>query len=245
MTPKRVVWRCPNGLHPGVLAGSRPKKNATVRYCLACSEETGVLVERVAPALERQRARKTAARDARAERERQRAREERAQAGLVSVVNADLNEVILDAHGLLDAAWRTAALRDGQRPPELIVRRGAPGKGRGSPQRQPINPGLRADDRISGHAKPYDRRIVLTVRPGLGEAWLRAIVVHEAAHIACGPDEWHGGLWRSAYVRALRELYPDAPIPAMPELDPLPAWRLDEELVRALRGNRPTLDARC
>lgn len=231
MTPKRVRWECPRGLHPGVLGGSRPKKNAIVRYCLRCSEDAGELVERVAPALERQRARKTAVREAKRERERG----VPSVSSLVPVLNVHLNEVTLDARELLAEAWRTDALRGGGRPPRLTIRRGTADRGRGRPTREPVNPTIRFDDRISGHAKPYERRIVLTVRPGLGEAWLRAIVVHEAAHIACDADEGHGGLWRATYVRAIRELYPSAPLPPMPELDALSNWRLDEEVVRALK----------
>lgn len=53
---KRVRWECPNGLHPGKLGSTRPKADATVRFCLDCSEIEGVLVQRVVPSLERTRA---------------------------------------------------------------------------------------------------------------------------------------------------------------------------------------------
>lgn len=46
---KKVRWNCPNDKHPGVLASTRPPKNSIVRYCLLCSQETGLLVERIAP----------------------------------------------------------------------------------------------------------------------------------------------------------------------------------------------------
>jgi hypothetical protein len=69
---KRVRWECPNGEHPGVLGSTRPPKDSIVRYCLPCSEATGRLVERVAPALERKRAAKTAARKSKAQRKRER-----------------------------------------------------------------------------------------------------------------------------------------------------------------------------
>src|ERR1041385_7908563 len=52
---KRVRWNCPNGLHPGVLGPSRPPRASVVRFCLPCSEVSGRLVERVAPALETKR----------------------------------------------------------------------------------------------------------------------------------------------------------------------------------------------
>ncbi len=69
---KRVRWECPNGEHAGVLGSTRPPKDSIVRYCLPCSEATGRLVERVAPALERKRAAKTAARKTRAQKKQAR-----------------------------------------------------------------------------------------------------------------------------------------------------------------------------
>jgi hypothetical protein len=69
---KRVRWECPNGEHPGVLGSTRPPKDSIVRYCLPCSEASGRLVERVAPALERKRAAKTAARKTKAQKQQER-----------------------------------------------------------------------------------------------------------------------------------------------------------------------------
>jgi predicted SprT family Zn-dependent metalloprotease len=51
---KQVRWKCAICNH-GLLAPSKPRKNDVRRYCLPCSEETGKLVERVAPALEKKR----------------------------------------------------------------------------------------------------------------------------------------------------------------------------------------------
>lgn len=48
-------WLCPNGLHPGVNAPSKPRRKDIRRYCIECSVESGELVERVVPALERRR----------------------------------------------------------------------------------------------------------------------------------------------------------------------------------------------
>lgn len=52
---QRTRWVCPNGC-PAKLGSTRPRKDDVVRYCLVCSERTGKLVPRSAPALERQRA---------------------------------------------------------------------------------------------------------------------------------------------------------------------------------------------
>src|SRR4051812_9740514 len=146
MPTKRVRWECPHGLHPAVLGSTRPTKNATVRFCLPCSLDEGVLVERTAPALERQRAARTAAAAVKRDRKAQREREARANALIVPVVDRDSSEFTLDAGALLREAWRTRELRDRQRdsfigkrvPPEptLVIRRGAKGRGRDAAHRQ-------------------------------------------------------------------------------------------------------------
>lgn len=76
---KQSRWKCPTCDH-GLLAPTRPRRNDIRRYCLPCSSKAGVLVERVAPALDAQRAARDAARRERERktRERQRARNERA-----------------------------------------------------------------------------------------------------------------------------------------------------------------------
>jgi len=68
----RVRWECPNELHPGVLGSTRPRKDDVMRFCLPCSADTGRLVERVAPSLERKRAAKTAQARAKAQTKRDR-----------------------------------------------------------------------------------------------------------------------------------------------------------------------------
>ncbi len=60
MTTKNVRWKCPLCEH-GLLAPSRPRMNDVRRYCLTCSEETGKLVQRIAPALDKKRATKKVA----------------------------------------------------------------------------------------------------------------------------------------------------------------------------------------
>jgi len=63
-----------------LLAPTRPRRNDVRRYCLPCSSKAGVLVERVAPALDARRTARDAARRERERktRERDRARKERA-----------------------------------------------------------------------------------------------------------------------------------------------------------------------
>jgi len=57
---KQVRWKCAI-CDNGLLAPSKPRKNDVRRYCLPCSSESGKLVERVAPTLDKQRTAKKAA----------------------------------------------------------------------------------------------------------------------------------------------------------------------------------------
>lgn len=57
MKTQNVRWKC-DVCSDGLLAPSRPRKNDVRRYCLPCSVDAGVLVERTAPALEKKRAAK-------------------------------------------------------------------------------------------------------------------------------------------------------------------------------------------
>jgi hypothetical protein len=54
---KQIRWKCEQCGH-GLLAPSRPRKNDVRRYCLTCSAKRGILVERVAPALQKKSERK-------------------------------------------------------------------------------------------------------------------------------------------------------------------------------------------
>lgn len=49
-----MLWTCPK-CSSTRRAPSKPRKNDVRRYCLTCSDETGKLVERVCPALEKRR----------------------------------------------------------------------------------------------------------------------------------------------------------------------------------------------
>jgi hypothetical protein len=71
MASPKTRWECPNGCG-AVMGPRRPRKDDVRRYCLPCSEESGRLVERVAPVVEKERkaaaeraAKKRAARAAR------------------------------------------------------------------------------------------------------------------------------------------------------------------------------------
>lgn len=239
---KRVRWECPYGLHPAALGSTRPARDATVRFCLPCSVNAERLVPRTAPALDRERAVKTAARDARRERDRAREHDRRADAARVPVLDANGETFILDAASLLREAWATRELREtvretiprpqDRRVPKLTIRRGSSGKGRAA---HTDDRAERARDTMSGHAKTYDGVIVLTVAPGLGHEWLRAIIAHEAAHMAL-PGGHHDPRWRTTYLRTVREMCPNA---NLPRNRGQASWRIDEEVAAAILASMP------
>lgn len=66
---KQHRWVCPL-CGTGALGSSQPRKDATVRFCLRCSEKTGRLVARTCPVLDRKRDQKAALRKAKAQRQR-------------------------------------------------------------------------------------------------------------------------------------------------------------------------------
>ena len=183
---RRIRWECPSGQHPGVLGPTRPPRDSVVRYCWPCSAESGRLVERIAPALERKRAagaaRSVTKQQAKAERERA------AKLAAVSAKVTDRDEPVR-VDMLLAEVWRlpTRKLEAPQRRtlPRLKVRRGA----------KPYT---------TGHCY-YGARIVVTVGQ-VDYADLVGLVIHEAAHEITWwtgrDDPGHGPLFRSI-VRSL------------------------------------------
>jgi hypothetical protein len=233
---KRVRWECPEGLHPGVLGSTRPPKDSTVRFCWPCSEAAGRLVQRRAPALERKRSQAAERRAAKSADAKAREAEVRARALVVEVLDAEGLPFELDAGVLLREAWRSQAMREvlaltWQQPgrqavPEFTIRRGTEQAARARRDCR----SERARDRTSGHAYSYGGPITMTVGPGCGEEWVRAIVIHEAVHAALPEKHHHGSWWRSGYLRVVRELYDIEPILLAGQA----AWKLDEQIAAAI-----------
>lgn len=196
--PRRVRWECPAGKHPAVLGSTRPLADATVRFCLPCSEQTGRLVKRTAPALERKRAAKTATAQERAkarrDRDRQRARRKR----YVEVEERDGSVGEVDTHATMKRMLRLPAMRDRMREtfgfekrrlPELTLRR-------------------RASSGVSAHAYPWEWRIAMTIGPCESRISVEELILHELVHLVCEGDEWHGDVYRRTLVLAAREWWP-------------------------------------
>lgn len=93
MKGNNVRWKCPI-CESGLLAPSRPRMNDVRRYCLPCSEETGKLVQRTAPALEKKRATKKVQSSAKASAKRATAAKKKAPAKQQARIDAQRVKMI-------------------------------------------------------------------------------------------------------------------------------------------------------
>lgn len=184
-----VRWECPNGKHPAILAPQRPRKNDVRRFCLPCSEQAGVLVERTAPSLERKRAAKAEFRKAKT----QRLAEYKAARLEVQLVDAVGVEHVVD----LEALTRQALADMGYRRKRVKVDR----------QRRPY---------VRGHAHPTlaTPEIHYSIREGASYERVLELVYHEAAHVASGnriaegSRQWHGAAFRRTLADGLQKRWP-------------------------------------
>lgn len=199
---KRIRWSCPNDRHPGVLGPSRPPKDSVIRYCLPCSTETGRLVLRVAPALERKREAATASSAAKAKAKRHREaiarkRKKQAETERYTVEGVDLREEFKRLIRLRAFGGKAGRLwRD---PPEFVISRRT---------HHPIS-------RL-GYAEPWRNRITIATYPNQTLADARETLVHELTHIVVGADPgtrvWHGLEFKLTMLRAFKEAYKVSPV---------------------------------
>lgn len=192
---RRVRWECPSGEHPAVLASTRPLADATARFCLPCSEASGRLVKRVAPALERKRqqaaARTVVKRQTAAQREREAARRRR----FVDVVELDGSVGELDVRATLRRMQRLASVREAMAHKwmahefvSFTLRR-------------------RRDRAVSGRAWP-GVEIVLSVGIAQPREQVEELILHELLHYVLPPTVHHGREFRAALMRAAKEWWP-------------------------------------
>lgn len=201
------IWVCSDPNHKGVRAPGRMRKDDIRRFCIPCSQTTGYLVERHAPALERKRknAKATRLEKERAQRERQ--REARASREVIDGV---------DIRKEVARLIKLPALRDEL--PAYLRRKVSWTFDR------------RTDGRYSGRAWPRDR-----VHWSLGRipaAEVRAILCHELAHYVLPSDVHHDGRWARCYVRVVREAY-GVEVRINPSWS---KYQIDRAVIRALGG---------
>lgn len=179
--PKRKRWSCPTGDHPGVLGPGRPRANSIVRYCLPCSEKSGVLVERVCAANEKERARKTEA--AKAKAQKKKVTKHRQDEKRFFVEGIDLRDRAIALCNL--KAWKGYFKRNY---PDFIIRR-------------------RAGDYTTGRAWKGRHRVVLTVPIKATRGQAESLILHELAHLAAPARDGHGKAWRQRYAAAVEEAW--------------------------------------
>lgn len=224
MAARRVRWECPAGIHPAVLGSTRPRKNATVRYCLPCSEAGGELVERVAPALERQRAAKTAVAHKRNERRSEKARAAKRSRSVLEVREVDGTRGELDIRRTLEKMIRLPVLRDlaerycpyaHLRAPEVTLRRSR-------------------TQGYSGHAHYYTWGFVVTASADPSRESFEELLLHELVHLLT-PGANHNQRYRSLLTMAAREYWPGLKVRAD---DAKTAYALDAVIIKEVKAGK-------
>lgn len=178
MPKKRYRWICPQ-CEDGKLASARPRKNATVRYCLTCSEREGILVERTCPALEKVRHAKTE----RSQKKQAKKKAKEAEQRTFDGVDVE-KEMLHQCRVLCHAGVWPKYMKKGVR---LIVRK--------------------SKYRKRARGLCHHNRITLTLGEDVKSITLRELIFHELTHYACPSREGHGDGFRSKLVEGARALW--------------------------------------
>jgi hypothetical protein len=185
---KQVRWACPNGC-AAVLGPTKPRRDDVKRYCLACSAVRGRLVERTAPALERAREAREAARKVRGAKVL--ARTEVQETAYYTIAGLDLRTLVAEFCKAPALSTNTpgmyATLK--ARNVTIVVRRCS---------RQP---------RRFGFARYRTLTISICDYPGIKPEDVRETVIHELAHLRVGfhDDMHHGTKWRTVFRLACEQ----------------------------------------
>ncbi len=187
--PKRYRWSCASPDHPGILAPSRLRRIDLRRYCIPCSEASGVLVERTSAALEKKRETKTDQRKAKAKRQtqtrkkrrdtstRQRSRRQDARATAIT-------EAVGDLDAQLKRIW--PIVRDVSPRDDLPV----------APPAMKVTLRTR-ESFVSGYAWYHQHRIHIGVPRSADHSEGCGTLAHELAHLAAADRELghHAAFW--------------------------------------------------
>lgn len=206
-TTTKIRWTCPTGKHPGVLASSRPAKDALIRYCLPCSMETGKLVQRIAPALERKRT--AAARSAAAKAKAQRVR---AAAAKAKKKQAENDRYMVEGVDLRVEYKKLLKLRTFKGSFFVKDRNGkdvlAAPEMRISRRTQYPSSQLGFAEQIGWG----QHRITIATYPGQTLADARETLVHEIVHVFVGLRHGHDARFRETMTKAFKEAYRVLPV---------------------------------
>lgn len=179
-----------------VLAPERMRMNDARRYCLPCTEESGLLKERVCLALEKLRAEKVERRNEAAKKQRAAKKRRAAKARSAAVDRSKDREWVDGLHVPTEVArllrldcWLGAF--KGHTPAFNLTR------SKGSV--------------FSGRAWPGVFRMHFTIGLKCSAAEACHLLVHELAHLAAGENEGHGALFFGFHRAAVCEAYGVAP----------------------------------
>lgn len=177
MPKKRYRWICPQ-CNKGKLGSMRPRSNATIRYCLTCSEKEGILVERTCPALEKVR---------HAKQERSKKKQVKKQTKAIEQRTFDGVDIQKEAQHQCRTLCRAGVwpkrMRKGV---EIIIHK--------------------SKYRKRARGLCYYNHITLTLGEDVKAPTLRELIFHELTHYAC-PGEGHGDAFRSKLVEGARTLW--------------------------------------
>lgn len=160
-------WKCLI-CNAGVLAPTKPRKNDVRRYCLKCSKETGFLVERVAPTLEKKRELKKAVASKKSKAKRATINKKNAPAKAQDRIDAQRVKMIHKEAGKI---WKLMTPYHGNRPlPKInIVRAQNRGKQYGHAYLNTIQVNVDRDQSVNQSKRVWE------------------VLAHELAHCAVPP----------------------------------------------------------
>lgn len=182
------LWRCPN-CEDQIRAPERPRKSDVRRYCLKCSADTGHLVERVVPALERRRAQALVDRKVKAQTAREREREAERKRWSRTLITASGEEIEVDILGEFKRVCRLPQFTGlAKRPPSLNLMRSRYG--------------------VSGQAWGWHINLRIPERAEAEDAL--ETLVHEVCHAWCERHgrHSHDEFFKQALSRACEQYFP-------------------------------------
>lgn len=201
-------WTCPR-CGGGVLAPERPRKDDVRRYCLDCSKRTGRLVERICPALVREREQKTERRVAKQADGRVKAKQRETER--YTVEGVDLRKELARFHRLPVFATRRHRVK-------------------GEPT---VNWRFGKQPRTPGHYKSWEHSITVTVGSDLADAL--GTILHELVHAYCEPESHGPSFWRTQQAAA-REAFPDVRWTFHEAPSNEGGWRANQRVDRGIRA---------
>lgn len=192
------LWRCPI-CDSGIRAPERMRRNNALRYCFPCSAKAGVLVERVCPSKEQERAKDAAAKKLRETKEKEKQAAKRA-------------AYAISEKGQLEAVIRKWLRLDAFQHGAIWGRHGRPVVSytvRLSRAREIDGHAMLRPRETTGHAYGRDR---LTITAGSDRADALTTILHEIAHLSAGYFEGaHAAPWRAVFAEAVQEVTGERP----------------------------------